>query len=113
MSIFQESDGDREINCTCDDFGLSEHNLLCDASLPLVQLLTNAGDHTQAILQSVGRFLANELSQHTRKSFTTALCTVTPSSQTDQMNLPCFTIFCQGYRQKEMCAIKTLHLLTL
>lgn len=46
---------------TCDDLGLSKDNLLCDAALPLVQLLTNAGDDAETVLQSVGCLLANEL----------------------------------------------------
>ena len=55
-------DIDIEGRSTCDDFGLSKHNLLCDASLPLIQLFPDAGNHTQAVLQSVGCLLANELS---------------------------------------------------
>lgn len=50
---------------TCDDFGLSEHDLLGDASLPLVQFLTDAGDHAQTVLQSVGRLLSNQLNNKT------------------------------------------------
>lgn len=49
---------------TCDDLGLSKDNLLCDAALSLVQLLANAGDDAQAVLQSVGRLLTNELTPH-------------------------------------------------
>ena len=51
---------------TCDDLGLSEDDLLGDAALPLVQLLTDAGDHTETTLQSVGGLLTNEL-KHTHK----------------------------------------------
>lgn len=47
---------------TCDDLGLSKDNLLRDATLSLVQLLTNAGNDTQTALQSVGRLLTNQLS---------------------------------------------------
>ena len=46
---------------TCDDLGLSEDDLLGDAALSLVQLLTDAGDHTQAVLQSMSGLLTNEL----------------------------------------------------
>lgn len=46
---------------TCDDLGLSKDNLLCDAALSLVQLLTDAGNDTQTVLQSVGCLLPNEL----------------------------------------------------
>lgn len=49
------------VSLTCDDLGLSKDNLLCDAALPLVQLLTNAGDDTQTVLKSVGCLLTNEL----------------------------------------------------
>lgn len=44
--------------------GLCVDDLLCDASLPLVQLLTDAGNDTQAILQGVGALLTNKLSGH-------------------------------------------------
>lgn len=50
------------VSLTCDDLGLSKDNLLRDATLSLVQLLTNAGDDTQTALQSVGRLLTNQLS---------------------------------------------------
>lgn len=52
--------------CTCDDLGLSVDDLIGDAALPLVQLLTDAGDDTETILQSVGCLLTNELTQHTQ-----------------------------------------------
>lgn len=47
---------------TCDDLGLSKDDLLGDATLSLVQLLTDAGNDTQTVLQSVGCLLANQLS---------------------------------------------------
>lgn len=56
---------DCQESCTCDDLGLSKDNLLGDAALPLVQLLTNAGDDTKTALKSVGRLLTNELTRHT------------------------------------------------
>lgn len=56
---------DCQESCTCDDLGLSKDDLLGDAALPLVQLLTNAGDDTKTALQSVGRLLTNELTRHT------------------------------------------------
>lgn len=49
---------------TCDDFSLSEDNLLGDAALPFIQLLTNASNDTEAALQSVGCLLADELIAH-------------------------------------------------
>lgn len=51
---------------TCDDLGLIEDDLLGDAALPLVQLLTDAGDDTETGLQSVGCLLTNELMRHKR-----------------------------------------------
>lgn len=48
--------------------GLCVDDLLCDASLPLVQLLTDAGNDTQAILQGVGALLTNKLSGHKQLS---------------------------------------------
>lgn len=51
-----------QVLLTCDDLGLSKDNLLRDATLSLVQLLTNAGNDTQTVLQSVGCLLTNQLS---------------------------------------------------
>lgn len=53
---------------TCDDLGLSKDNLLCDAALPLVQLLANTGDDAETVLQSVGCLLANELKRYRKTS---------------------------------------------
>lgn len=52
----------RHLLLTCDDLGLSKDNLLCDATLSLIQLLTNAGDDAQTVLQSVSCLLTNQLS---------------------------------------------------
>jgi len=57
---------------TCDDFGLSKHHFLCDASLPLIQLLTNAGNHTKTVLQSMSRLLTNKLTEKTSPSVTSS-----------------------------------------
>lgn len=54
-------------SCTCDDLSLSKDDLLCDAALSLIQFLTDAGDHTQAVLQSVSGLLTNELKIKTHK----------------------------------------------
>lgn len=61
--------------CTCDDFSLSEDDLLGDAALPLVQLLTNAGDDAEPVLQSVGRLLADELISHMQNIYLIRTCT--------------------------------------
>lgn len=53
-----------QVLLTCDDLGLSKDNLLCDAALSLVQLLTDAGNDAQAVLQSVGCLLTNELTPY-------------------------------------------------
>lgn len=50
---------------TCNDLGLGKNNFLSDPGLPLIQLLTNAGDHTQTILKSMSDLLANQLSGKT------------------------------------------------
>ncbi len=47
---------------TCDELGLCKNNFLCDSGLPLIQLLTNAGDHTQTVLKSMSDLLSNQLS---------------------------------------------------
>ena len=46
---------------TCDDLSLSKDDLLGDAALPLVQLLADAGNDTETILQGVSCLLTNEL----------------------------------------------------
>ena len=46
---------------TCDGLGLGVHHLLCGSSLPLLQLLSDAGDHPQVTLQGVGHLLTNQL----------------------------------------------------
>ena len=45
---------------TCDDLRLSVHDFFCGASLALLQLLPDAGDHTQVALQSVGHLRPTE-----------------------------------------------------
>lgn len=62
--VISERDGGL---CTCDEFGLSVDDLLCDAGLSFVQLLTNAGDHTETVLQSVCGLLTNELTQEKQR----------------------------------------------
>lgn len=47
--------------CTCNGLGLGKDNLLCDASFPLIQLLTDASNHSQTTLQGMGNLLANQL----------------------------------------------------
>ncbi len=47
---------------TGDELGLCKNNFLCDSGLPLIQLLTNAGDHTQTVLKSMSDLLSNQLS---------------------------------------------------
>lgn len=47
---------------TCNELGLCIDNFLCDSGLPLIQLLTNAGDHTQTALKSMSDLLSNQLS---------------------------------------------------
>lgn len=47
---------------TFDVLCLLKDNLLCDASLSLIQLLANAGDHSETILQGMSHLLANQLS---------------------------------------------------
>lgn len=47
---------------TCDELGLCKNHFLCDSGLPLIQLLTNAGDHTQTVLKSMSDLLPNQLS---------------------------------------------------
>lgn len=53
---------------TCNDFGLCKNNFLSDSSLPLIQLLTDAGNHTQTTLKSMSNLLTNELTGKTNTS---------------------------------------------
>lgn len=60
--------------CTCDELGLGEDDLLCDACLPLIQLLTNAGNHTKTALQRVSCLLTNQLIKHRQMETGGVMC---------------------------------------
>lgn len=49
--------------CTCNDLRLSVDDFFCGAGLPLLQLLPDAGDHTQVALQSVSHLRTTHRSQ--------------------------------------------------